>query len=64
MEFSAKEKMLLEYLELNSSISMSMFCKTAILSRKAAEKIVADLIHWGLIEAFYQDQHFMYRLKK
>lgn len=63
MEYSEKVKKLMEYLEINPSISISKFCRTAFLPKSAAENILADLIYFGLIEAVYQDNHFAYRLK-
>jgi len=63
MEYSEKVKKLMEYLEINPSISISKFCRTAFLPKSAAENILADLIYFGLIEAVYQDNHFVYRLK-
>jgi predicted HTH transcriptional regulator len=63
MEYSEKVKKLLQYLELNQSISLSKFCRTAFLPRKAAENILADLIYFGLIGSVYQDHHFVYSLK-
>lgn len=63
MEYSVKVKKLLEYLELNQSISLSRFCKTVFLPRAAAENIIADLIYFGLIEILYEDNHFKFRLK-
>ncbi len=63
MEYSGKVKKLMEYLEINPSISISKFCRTAFLPKSAAENILADLIYFGLIEAVYQDNRFVYRLK-
>jgi predicted HTH transcriptional regulator len=63
MEYSGKVKKLMEYLEINPSISISKFCRTAFLPKSAAENILADLIYFGLIESVYQDNRFVYRLK-
>ena len=63
MEYSGKVKKLMEYLELNQSISLSKFCRTAFLPKSAAENILADLIYFRLIEAVYRDNHFIYCLK-
>jgi predicted HTH transcriptional regulator len=63
IEYSDKVKKLMEYLELNSSISISKFCRIAFLPRSAAENILADLIYFGLIETVYKDSHFIYCLK-
>jgi hypothetical protein len=64
MEYSGKVKKLMEYLEFNPSISVSKFCRTAFLPKSAAENILADLIYFGLIEAVYKDNHFIYCLKR
>jgi predicted HTH transcriptional regulator len=63
VEYSDKVKILLEYLELNPSISISRFCRTAFLSKSTAENILADMIYFRLIEMIYQDNHFVYRIK-
>jgi predicted HTH transcriptional regulator len=63
MEYSIKVKNLLEYLEMNQSISISKFCRMAFLPKGAAENIIADLIYFGLIESVYTDHHFVYCLK-
>lgn len=63
MEYSGKVKKLLEYLEFNRSISISKFSRLAFLPKRAAETIMADLIYFGLIEAVYEDNHFIYCLK-
>jgi hypothetical protein len=63
MEYSEKVKKLLEYFEFNASISISKFCRTAFLPKSVAENIIADLIYFGLIEAVYDDHHFIYCLK-
>ena len=63
IEYGGKVKKLLEYLEMNPAISISKFCRTAFLPRSTAEKIIADLIYFGLIEMVYEENHFAYRLK-
>ena len=63
IEYSEKVKKLMQYLELNQSISISKFCRTAFLPKKAAEDILADLIYFGLIEHIYENHHFIYSLK-
>lgn len=62
IEYSEKEKFLLLYLEENSSITISKFCKIALITRKTAENILANLISLGVIEMFFTDRHFEYRL--
>ena len=63
IEYSEKIKMLMDYLEINPSISISKFCRTAFLPKSTAENILADLIYFGLLEMLYADNHFIYRLK-
>lgn len=63
IEYSDKVKKLMEYLEINQSISISEFCRTAFLPKSAAENILADLIYFGLIETIYDSNRFIYCLK-
>jgi hypothetical protein len=63
IEYGEKVKKLLEYLENNSTITISRFCTTAFLPFETAENILADLIYLGLIEMVYDDKQFIYRLK-
>lgn len=63
VEYDEKVKMLLKYLELNQTISISKFCRIAFLPNKAAEDILADLIYLGLIQPVYKEHHFIYSLK-
>jgi hypothetical protein len=63
IEYSDKVKKLMEYLEFNSSISISKFCRIAFLPRSAAENILADLIYFRLIETVYESNRFVYCLK-
>lgn len=63
IQFSDKEKFLLDYLQGNNSISLSKFCKIALIPRKTAENILANLVSLGLIEMIYMDNKFLYRLR-
>jgi Putative DNA-binding domain len=63
IEYDDKVKKLMEYLKFNQSISISKFCRSAFLPKSAAENILADLIYFGLIEAVYDSNHFVYCLK-
>jgi len=63
IEYSDKVKKLLEYLQSNSSISISKFCRLAFLPKSTAENIIADLIYFRLIEAVYENNRFIYCLK-
>lgn len=63
IEFSDKEKLLLHYLEIHPTISMSRFCKIAMLSRYTAENILANLISLGLVKMIYQNKTFVYEGK-
>jgi predicted HTH transcriptional regulator len=61
LEFTDKENILLNYLQINDTISISKFCKLGLLTRKTAENILANLISLGIIEMVYVNQHFEYR---
>jgi predicted HTH transcriptional regulator len=64
MEFSNKEKLLLKYLEVNAYITISRFCKIALITRKTAENILANLITLGVIIIEYKNQHFIFILSQ
>jgi hypothetical protein len=63
IEYGSKVKILMDYLAVNESISISKFYRMAFLPKNAAENIMADLIYFGLIETECRDHHFVYRLK-
>ena len=63
IESSEKEKLLLKYLEIHDSISISKFCKVGMISRPTAENILANLITLGLINIVYTNQGFVYQGK-
>jgi predicted HTH transcriptional regulator len=63
IEYSEKIKKLIEYLEINRSISISKFSRMAFLPKSAAETIIADMIYFGIIDIRYEDNHFKYCLK-
>jgi predicted HTH transcriptional regulator len=64
IEYSEKEKLLLTYLETNTSISISKFCKIGMLSRYAAEDILTNLITLDVIKIAYTNQGFIYQVKE
>ena len=63
LEFTDKEKMLLDFLSNNPTISLSKYCRIALLTRKNAESILANLISLNLIEMKFQNKQFVYSLK-
>lgn len=63
LELTEKEDMLLKYLEIHNTISLSQFCRLALLTRRAAENILANLISLGILEMVYCNNHFEYARK-
>lgn len=51
LEYTPREKALLEYLHENKKISLPELCKLINVSRKIASKILVDLILLGIIKA-------------
>lgn len=49
IEFSSKEKALLEYLEANERITLMEFCKLINISRRRASRILVNLVLSGVI---------------
>lgn len=64
LKYSNREKVLLDYLSMNSQISLSKFCKIAKISRRKAENILVNLVVFEVIEMTLSENAASYRLKK
>ncbi len=64
IEFTEKEKILLQYIDNNDSISLSKFCKIAYLPRKLAEKILVNFIVLNIIEMVFTEKATFYKLNE
>jgi len=64
LPFTEKEKILLEYLQNNDSISLEDFCSKAAINRKKAKDILFRLILIHEIEIIYKEEEILYSLKK
>lgn len=62
LEFSKNEKVLLSYLEETPTITISKFCKIALVSRREAEDILVKLISLGIIEIEFTEKQVFYKL--
>ena len=49
IEFTSKEKALLEYLELNERITLKEYCNLINISRRRASRILVNLVLSGVI---------------
>lgn len=63
LPFTEKEKILLEYLQNNDSISLEEFCSKAKINRKKAKDILFRLILIQEIEIHYKEEEILYSLK-
>ena len=64
IEFTEKEKILLQYIDKFDSISLSKFCKIAYLPRHIAEKILVNFIVLNIIEMVFTEKATFYKLKE
>lgn len=62
LEYTKNEKLLLSYLEENQQITISKFCKIALIPRKEAENILVKLISLGIIKIEFTEKQVYYRL--
>lgn len=62
IKYSEKEEILLNYLQTNSYISLSKYCKIAKVNRPKAKNIIANLLSIQVIEAIYKENNFFYKL--
>ena len=62
IKFSAEVKLLLQYLTDNESISISKYCRIANIKREAAEYVIVNMILLKIVEIFFADNNFLYKL--
>jgi predicted HTH transcriptional regulator len=63
LPFTDKEKILLEYLQTNNSISLDTFCKIASVNRKKASDTLVRLISIDELEIVYSGDSIEYKLR-
>ncbi len=64
LTISDKEKLILEYLEENDTITLSKFRKIAKISAYKAENILTNFLALDIIEIEISEKHILYRLSK
>lgn len=64
LKYTNKEKILMDYLEKNSIINITSFCKLADLSYRKASDILVKLVSLKILEIDYQDQGIYYKIMK
>ena len=60
IEYSSKEKALLEYLETNERITVKQYCELLNLSRRRAQRIMVDLVLSGVIRVHTTEKEEFY----
>jgi len=60
IEYSSKEKALLEYLDLNDRITVKEFCELLNMSRRRAQRILINLVLSGLIRVHTTEKEEFY----
>lgn len=63
IQYTEREQLLLNLLEQNDSLSLNRYCRQANISRRAAEHLLAKLIRFDIVEPFFQNHKFYFRLK-
>ncbi len=62
LKFTDKEKTLLEYLENNSTITLSKFSRIAFISRAKAENILVKFVLLKLIKIRFEEKQTLYHI--
>ncbi len=62
--YSDKIRKLMDYCRINTTISVGKFSRLAFISKKDAENIISYMVYFGILEAVYSNQHFIYRIKE
>jgi predicted HTH transcriptional regulator len=63
IKFTEKEKLLLEFLEKNPTITVSRFCRMAKISRQKAENILVKFVLLKTIHIIFTEKQTFYSLK-
>ncbi len=63
LEYTEKEKVLLDYLRNHVEISLPAFCRIADISYRKASDIIVRLVCLKIVEIFYSEKKTMYRLR-
>jgi predicted HTH transcriptional regulator len=63
MKFTDKEKILLEYLEANPTITLSKFSRLALIPRSKAENILVKFVLLKLIRIRFEEKQTLYHLR-
>lgn len=63
IEYTERERLLLELLQTNECLSLNRYCRLAHLSRPAAQHLLAKFIRYGIVEAVFEDHKFHFKLK-
>ena len=61
--YSEKERLLLKLLQKEAFISLDLYCRKAMISRKSAENSLATLINIGVLDIIFSENQFLFRLK-
>lgn len=64
LNYSETEKLLLDYLEKNETISQSAFSRKACITYRESERILSDFIVLGIIEFHYGEKNIRYALSE
>ncbi|MGA2822721.1 MAG: ATP-binding protein [Bacteroidales bacterium] len=63
LKFTEKEKILLQFLEKNPTITLSRFCRMAKISRQKAENILVKFILLKTVDIIFTDKQTFYSLR-
>ena len=63
LKFTEKEKILLQFLEQNPTITLSRFCRMAKIPRQKAENILVKFVLLKTIDIIFTDKQTFYSLK-
>lgn len=64
LEYTERERRLLELIKENRQLSLNQYCRKARIPRPAAQRLLAKLIRYDIIEAVFEDRQFHFRLKE
>lgn len=63
MEYTERERLLLELLQENDRLSLNRYCRLTRLPRRTAEHLLAKFVRYGIVEPVFEGHKFHFRLK-
>ena len=63
LKFTERERLLLKMLRNDGQLSLNRYCRMSHIPRKSAERLLAKLVRFDIVEPVFEAHKFLFRLK-